>query len=197
MKKTALIIFVLQLITTSIAFSQESKDITEITLMKSTNKTIGLALGESTEKAIQIFGEPNSISDFYSETTDETLKTYNYGKNKLYFSNGRLQSFEIRESANILVGKINGDSFKIGDKIKTVTKQIPLGPPSDKRWTTEKTYSFYNYPLSSNPTGKFNNMNYKTISNNYLKKENKGIDMYIQLLFDINNALIAIDIIEI
>jgi hypothetical protein len=196
MKKILSIIFVLQLITAPIAFSQETKDITEVILMKTSNKTIGLALGESTDKAIQVFGQPTSISDFYSEMTDETLKVYNYDQNKLYFSNGKLQSYELRQESDISVGEINGVAFRIGDAITVTTKKVPVGPIFEKRWRTETTYSFHSYPLSTNINGKFNNISYKTISNNYLKNKDKGIDNYIQLLFDSSNILVAIDIVD-
>jgi hypothetical protein len=199
MKKILSIIYVLQLITSPIAFSQESKDITEVALMKSSNNTIGLLLGESTNKAIQIFGQPTSISDFYSEMAEETLKVYNYGQDKLYFSNGKLQSYELRQKSDISVGKINGISFKIGDKI-TVTETIDPNFNGDRRHAiddTEITYSFHDYPLLINEWKKFDNISYRSISTSYLKTNGIVTDCIIQLLFDSNNILVAIDIADI
>lgn len=193
--KTKILIIVIA-ITLGLTFTGNAQDIdvNNIALMSPANISQGVLLGDPISKATGIFGQPTSIVDQNFEMQNVTAKVYTYGNNKLYFVNGLLDSYSLFD-ASIIVGTINGTTFKIGDKIltRTITRTQPRGAP-------EKTYikSFLNFTLILAPDqgGVINGLNYTTLTNSSVKKNNAYIDMVFGLLFDSNDFLVKISVNE-
>jgi hypothetical protein len=146
---------------------------TTIGLFKPGHQTTGLFLGETTAKAIKVFGQPSRMNDEYLESDDDTAKVFYYGENRLVFTGNSLISFVIKKPT-ISIGKANGPQFRVGDKIKA---EIPK--------------SFYGFNLNVT-AGTFDNLVYKSSSVGYLRKDSVNIDKSVALYFDTNNALVRL-----
>lgn len=193
MKKLFFILLSVILINTKM-YGQIKFDIAKFSLINPSNLSDGLKLNETTAKCVQLFGQPSTIANFYSEVKDETLKVYYYGSNKIYFSDSKLVGYEIT-SLGILVGEPNGLTIKIGDKITITTTQVRIDPGNPPRFQPVTTVSFHNFPLS-NYVGKSRNMNFKSISNLTLTSNGNVIDSSIELLFNSNNELFNISLLD-
>ncbi|AWW29378.1 hypothetical protein DN752_04035 [Echinicola strongylocentroti] len=119
----------------------------KLALVSPTDKSKGIKLGEDISKAIQAFGQPTSVEDYPFETLGMMGKLYDFNGNKLYVTEGKLHSYHIFNSS-ILVGKINGTTFKVGDTIKSTRREIKNGPPGGPYHITYKdTYTFLDFPI--------------------------------------------------
>jgi hypothetical protein len=173
MRYELLLLFILS------AFSLKAQiaevNITQIALINPKNKSAGMLLNDSSEKCMRILGKPDEILDYYSEIDDDTMKLYRYGKSKLYFLKGKLSSWDVLDN-RIWVGQVNGQIFKIGDKLTFGSAR-----PSDFRGLTINHYA-----------GESRNMSFAFASINEVKDENSYLDSNFELLFDSKGTLFSI-----
>lgn len=165
---------VLFIATTMAAMAQQTVAIDEIAVISPKNTKNAVLLGETSHKFISVFGKPNSISDFYAEIDEETLKVYHYGTNKFYFSKDSLSSFEINTS-DFLVGQPNKQYFTIGEKIKSLENKL----------------QFHQFKIEKS-NGKSRNLAYSYIAYAQIKAGETPTDTGIELLFDDNEKLFNI-----
>lgn len=160
--------------------------------MRAGNTSAGLQIGESTSKAIRVLGQPTSVTDYYFEMEDSNGKLYNYSGNELYFLNEKLAGYILKNNS-VVFGTVNGKTYKIGDKIAVVTKQVPIGPGNPPRHQTITTKSFYEFPLTFQ-SNRSRNISYEAISSGWLKNNrNMTLDNSWELLFN-NTTLINVKV---
>lgn len=150
-------------------------NVTQIALINPNNKSVGLLLNDGSDKCIRILGQPDEISNVYSEIDDDTMKLYRYGKSELYFLKGKLSTWDVLDS-RIWVGEVNGQIFKIGDRLTSGSAR-----PSNFRGLTINHYA-----------GESRNVRFAFASINEIKKGNHYLDSYYELLFDSQGTLFFI-----
>jgi hypothetical protein len=96
MKYRFLILFILN--ASGLQAQKTKVDIRQIILISPAIKSEGLLLGGSFAQSIKTLGKPDSISDYYSEIDEDTLKLYQYGKCKLYFLKGELDTWHLLDN---------------------------------------------------------------------------------------------------
>jgi hypothetical protein len=150
-------------------------NVAQIALINPNDKSAGLILNEDFEKCIRILGQPDAISNVYSEIDEDTMKLYKYGQNELYFLQGKLTSYEIKDSS-IWVGEVNGQIFKIGDRLTSRSAR-----PANFQGLIINRYA-----------GESRNMSFAFASINEIKNGNNYLDSYFELLFDSQGMLFSI-----
>ena len=193
MKTKAILIAIFYIALNSTSYAQLF-DVNRAALMKSTNTAIGLLWGESPTKCIQVLGQPASISDQFSEIDNATMKLYKYGNNTIIFLNNRLIGYEILDNT-IKVGKVNGQTFKVGDAMTVKTVQVPIDPRQPGRTRTENRYTFLDFPMSIG-AGTTDGKNFKSLSVVQLKSGAINTDGRLELLFNSSNQLFCISMLE-
>ncbi|AWW29376.1 hypothetical protein DN752_04025 [Echinicola strongylocentroti] len=163
----------------------------KLALISPTNKSKGIKLGEDINKALQAFGQPNSVEDYPFETDGEMGKLYIFKGNKLFALHGKLDSYHLFNNS-ILVGKINGTTFKIGDMIKSTRKEIKNGPPGGPyQITVKESHTFLDFPITAGKdTGRNITFQYSSILP--LINGNIKYDGSVHLYFDSTKKLVYI-----
>lgn len=165
--------------------------IEKLALISPTNKSKGILLGEDIQKAIQAFGQPSSVKEFYYEMDEKMAYLYTFMGNKFYVLDGKLDAYEITNSS-ILVGKINGTTFKVGDKLKSTKKKVLKGPPGPgETFVWKETFSFLDFILKAEKGIAYNygHAYYSSFGLTYKSVVFDGIGA---LLFDSNKQLFFI-----
>jgi hypothetical protein len=161
------------------AQTQSGIDIRKIALISPADTSKGVLPGDSSAQCIAVLGEPDNISDYYSEIDEDTMKLYKYGKSEIFFLKDKLVSWFVSDK-KIYVGQVNGKIFKIGDKLA----------PARQRGARQK---FMDFPIT----------HYKNVSRNIyfqsasvmeLMDNNVYTDSRIELLFNASNTLFSISI---
>jgi len=173
MKCRFLILFILS--ASGLQAQKSEIDIRQIALISPTIKSEGLLIGGSFAECIKALGKPDSISNYYSEIDEDTLKLYQYGKCKLYFLKGELDTWHLLDN-KIRVGQVNGRMFKVGDKLKPNT-----GKPLNFQGLAITHYD-----------GESQNMQFKSASINWIKNGKTPLDCFFELLFDSKGNLFSI-----
>jgi hypothetical protein len=150
-------------------------NVVQIALINPNNKSVGLLLNDDSHKCIQILGQPDKISNVYSEIDDDTMKLYKYGKSELCFLKGKLSSWDVLDR-RIWVGEVNGQIFKIGDRLTSGSAR-----PSKFRGLNINRYA-----------GESRNTSFAFASINEIKNGNYYLDSYFELLFDSQGTLFSI-----
>jgi len=154
-------------------------DLNNIVLFKTGTPSKGLKWGQSTStECVKLFGKPTSIEAFYSEIEEDTLQLYKYGKNELYFDKGVLRIFDLVD-ASMSIGDSKGNSFKIGDKLK-----IKNG-----------VKTFAGFRINDTP-GNSRNRNHRGFLFLHVKRKGILMDLGIELLFDSENTLFNIALLD-
>ena len=154
-------------------------DLNDVVLFKTGTSSKGLKWGQSTSTECEkLFGEPTSIEGFYSEIDEDTLQLYKYGKNELYFDKGVLRIFELVD-ASMSIRDSKGNTFKIGDKLK-----IKNGMKT-----------FAGFRINDTP-GNSRNQNHQGFIFLNLKRNGILMDLGIELLFDSENTLFNIALLD-
>lgn len=175
------ICFILQYIPTNAqTFAEKNK----FSLMKPENKSRGVYLYSNINEVKRILGEPTSVQEEYNEMEEAMAKVLFYKTNRLSFINDSLYSYEIK-TADILVGTINGKTFKIGDKIETKKITIPLGPAPFDPVKTEIIHTFMDYNINIEK-GASRNISYTAYLTLELKDNSNYIDTFAEFLFNDN-----------
>ncbi|MCF0052579.1 hypothetical protein LXM25_21085 [Dyadobacter sp. LJ53] len=179
--------FLLTLFTCT-AQCQTVVDITQIALMKPGNNATGVFTGDSSARCVAVLGEPDQVTDHYSEIDEDTLKLYKYGKNNIFFRQDRMVNWNLSDNS-ISVGAVNGQVFKVGDKLASQNLK-PYQRPG-----TRTTAQFLNF-LITHRTGISRNLHYDSASVLQLKTGSIHLDSRIELLFDRTNKLFSIAMLD-
>ncbi|AWW29377.1 hypothetical protein DN752_04030 [Echinicola strongylocentroti] len=157
-------------------------------LISPINKSKGIKLGEDISKAITAFGQPTSVKDYPFETDGKMGKLYDFRGNKLYVLDGKLDGYEIINSS-LLVGKISGITYKVGDTIKSTKEVIKTGPPGGPYQTTYKdTHTFFGYSVTAGSSNS-QNQSYSYSIDLVFKHGTVTTDSFASLLFGSNKKL--------
>jgi hypothetical protein len=193
-KKNLFLVYAIGIFAFSVTsiFAQTRIPTSSLLLMKAGDVTQGVKLGESIGKAVQILGQPTSISDEYWEIDSVLVKIYNYKGNFLYFTNDVLSGFELKDSS-IQVGSIGGITFKVKDRITIKIKKTNRRPGLSPIIKRKKT--FFDFSLVERD-GKSRGIEYSAISVNYLSDAAANLDSRLELLFNSNDQLINISVSE-
>ncbi|WP_141110341.1 hypothetical protein [Dyadobacter psychrophilus] len=170
------------------AHCQTVADITQIALMKPGNDSIGVVAGDSAAQLIAILGEPDQISDYYSEIDEDTLKLYKYGKNNIFFLHDKLVNWDLSDSG-IWVGAVHGQTFKVGDKLVSQNQNFRQKPG------TRPTAQFLGFPVT-HKTGISRNLHFDSACVLQLTKGAIQLDSRVELLFDRTNKLFSIALLD-
>lgn len=186
---------ILAILFTALSVSSYAQfDVNRAALMKSTNTTIGLLWGESPTKCTQVFGQPVSITDQFSEIDDATMKVYKYGNNRIFFLNNKMIGYEILDNT-IKVGAVNGQTFQIGNTMTVTVVKVPIDPRQPGRTRDENRYSFLDFPMSFG-SGTTDGKAFRALSVVQLKSGGVNTDGRIELLFNASNQLFCISMLE-
>lgn len=150
-------------------------NIDQISLIKPNFTSRGVPIGARSAECVKILGKPDSISDYYSEIDEDTMKLYRYGKSELYFLQDKLDEWDILDGS-IWVGQVNGRVFKIGDKLTSAN-----GGPSN----------FRGLPITHS-NGKSRNMYFQSANVSAIKRGESYLDCFFELLFDAKGILFSI-----
>lgn len=113
-------------------------------------------------------------------------------ENKLYVADGRLISYEIMDNS-IMVGKINGTVFKVGDKLKSTKKKVLKGPPGPgETYVWEEYFSFLDFGSVEKQSGISRSQRHDYIAVSPLIKDGIKYDATVQLYFNANKQLFYI-----
>lgn len=191
LSKSILVGLVLLLMVISNAFAQTVFDVSRLALINPSNKTIGLVWGESTAKCVQVFGQPSSTSSYHSELDDATITVYNYGANKIEFLGDKMIGYEL-STPSIVVGTVNGQTFKVGDRGSVQYVQVPRDQgPGMPGFVTEERRIFLDFPLST-AGGQTRGKSFTSVSIVYVKNGGTRIDSRVELLLDANQYVTSI-----
>jgi len=168
----------------SAGFGQTELDIRQLVLIKSNQRSAGVHLGESAAKCMRALGQPEGISDYYSEIDDDTLDVFHYGKNTLTFQHNRLVNWNLRDD-KIRVKYANEPMFKIGDPLASQTSSSGA----------QTNYKFLHFDVTRK-AGISQNMHFESALIIWLKDGPVSLDNHMELLFDSENKLFAISILD-
>jgi len=154
-------------------------DLNNVVLFKTGTPQKGLKWGQSTiSECERVLGKPTSIEGYYSTIDEDTLQLYKYGKNELYFDKGILRIFDLVD-ASMSIGDSKGNTFKIGDKLKV----------------KNGVKTFVGFRINDRP-GNSRNLDYQGFIFLGLKRKGILMDLGIELLFDSENTLFNIALLD-
>lgn len=182
--KQLLFLTLLSFTLASAGFGQTKLDIRQLVLVKPDKKSFGLHLGESPAQCMRALGQPEGISDYYSEIDNDTLDVFHYGKNTITFQQNRLVSWKLRDD-KIGIKYANGPLFKTGDLL--ASKSGSSGEQTN--------YKFLNLDVIRK-AGMSQNMHFESALVIWLKDGPIQLDSHMELLFDSKNKLFSISILD-
>ncbi len=186
--KVVLIAFGFLLTVLSTTLAQTVLDVTRLSLMNPSNRSISLVWGEGTSKCAQVFGQPSNITSYQSEVDEATVTVYHYGSNTIDFIDDKMVGYEL-SSPTIEVGTVNSQGFKINDRASVTYTQVPKDQgPGMPGFVTEERHNFRDFPVTK-ASGQSRGKNFERVSVAYIKNGGTRIDSRFELLFDTNGYL--------
>lgn len=186
MKQLLLILVLLTI--KSVGHCQAMLDVNEIALSKPGKQSARVHLGESPAQCMRALGQPDGISDYYSEIDEDTINLFRYDRNTVAFLDNKLVGWDLLDH-QISVEHANGQIFKVGDKAALQPRSADM-PDSGR-----SDYRFLGFACT-HKAGISQNMYYDAAIIIGLKKGSTQLDSRLQLLFNSDHTLFCISLLD-
>ncbi|MFD1470808.1 hypothetical protein ACFQ48_21475 [Hymenobacter caeli] len=173
------------------AHAQQTIDIKQIGLRNGrVGATTALYLGQNSEAAIRVLGNPTKTGKEFIETQEGNADVFYYKSNRLYFVKDTLVGFDLRDES-LVIGETIITSFGVNYKIANTPRQIAKDTQRKSPHFINSSRILVGFVWGKNP-GETRNQRYSSKFFGFLFNGPKDINSWLEILFDDSGEVINV-----